>query len=707
MEFLSYLLKVSCCLTLFFTFYLLILRKLTFFKFNRFYLLAALVLSLVIPQLQFTIEREVVETATAIAPGVEINNEVVIEEIIPISSSKSLPATSFNWDKLWYYGYGLVAFAMLLIAMFRLSKLLIYTHGNRQKINGLNMIVKNDGFTNCSFFNYVFIAKDKLSETELKVLIQHEMVHAQQLHSVDKLMMIVAKALLWFNPIIYLYDKALEDLHEYEADEVSSTNVGVTLYANLLLKLAIAKSNQFPIHHFVKSPIKKRVKMLFNHKSKNMKKFVYLLAVPLIMCLLWSFTIDFKTIPSITNDDEVFTLVLDAGHGGSQKGITIDGFAEKDLTLAMAKKIKALAEAKGIKVITTRDGDKTIGLKDRVKAEGTILVSLHINSEPAKFGGKRNGIEIFTPTVDQGGSKLDKANAISGYLYQNLKQVKGINVSNRPKQMGMLLLNESKMPGIILELGYLTNASDFKFITNEQKQDELAESIVNGIIAYQKNALLDPTGSSNKVDQRGSLTKPKTAEKSSADFFQATNDTLRLVGGKILGKNPKVTIDGKAYDQSILTKISPKSVKATFIRPDSISILTNNNKVELATPIEISNYSVLSTVKSNQLYNRYTLKTNEGKPYEVLKFMLNNGSASFEVNYGWKVMLVINGKPYTEKAAKEIKDDEVKNYDSVWAMEKNEKVFTERYPQYIGKYDSVIEIRTAEKFVKHDSGFVH
>jgi len=328
MEFLSYLLKVSCCLTLFFAFYLLILRKLTFFKFNRFYLLVALLLSFVIPQLQFTIEREVVETVTAITPAVEINNDVVKEEIVPIYRYNSLPATSFNWYGLLFYGYGLVAFSMLLIAAFRLSKLLIYTGGNKQKINGLNVIVKNEGFTNCSFFNYVFIAKDKLSETELKVLVQHEMVHAQQLHSVDKLMMIVAKALLWFNPIIYLYDKALEDMHEYEADEVSSTNVGVTLYANLLLKLTIAKSNQLPIHHFVKSPIKKRIQMLFNHKSKNMKKLIYLLALPIGLGLIWGFTVDVVQV-SVTSS----TIVQDGPFIQRVNVPTNNGFKSEHITV--------------------------------------------------------------------------------------------------------------------------------------------------------------------------------------------------------------------------------------------------------------------------------------------------------------------------------------------------------------------------------------
>lgn len=228
MEFLSYLLKVSCCLTLFFTFYLLILRKLTFFKFNRFYLLAALVLSFVIPQLQFTVEREVVAEPVTIATEVRaaeqstvtISNEISIEN--PTIQVQEEP---MDWLKLLPYIYGLVTLAILFIAILRLLQLLKHTNKFTEKVNGLKLVPKKKGFTNCSFFNYVFIDENNLTAAELAVLLRHEAVHAKQFHSLDKLLMMVAKTLLWFNPIIYLYDKALEDVHEFEADDITSQKV--------------------------------------------------------------------------------------------------------------------------------------------------------------------------------------------------------------------------------------------------------------------------------------------------------------------------------------------------------------------------------------------------------------------------------------------------------------------------------------------------
>jgi beta-lactamase regulating signal transducer with metallopeptidase domain/lipopolysaccharide export system protein LptA len=302
MELLIYLLKVSACTALFFAFYLLVLRNLTFFKINRFYLLLTLLLSFLIPTLNFTIEREV-EATPIVYAQTEIVDEVIVNE--PISAVGSIETTSiieesFDYYSLLPYLYFGIVFSLLVIATWRILKLIKYTKGSKHELNGLKVVQKSTGFTNCSFFNYVFI-DDKLSEAELQVLLKHEEVHAKQFHSIDKLILMIIKAFLWFNPVVYLYDKALEQAHEYEADEATSKNFGTEQYASLLLRLAIAKSEMPLVHNFVKSPIKDRIKMLFNSKSKNMKKLMYLLAIPIGLGLLWGFTVKVVNVATSSN----------------------------------------------------------------------------------------------------------------------------------------------------------------------------------------------------------------------------------------------------------------------------------------------------------------------------------------------------------------------------------------------------------------------
>ncbi len=291
MELFNYLLKVSACSALFFAFYLIVLRKLTFFRFNRFYLLGSLLMSFIIPAMQFTVEREVAVQEVALknlTVSESLNNyETILKTPITIESLQVSFTGNLNWITFLPYLYQSVVLILLLLAVWRVFTLLKHTKAVDKKINGLKLVVKGTGFTNCSFFSYVFIDENNLTNNELAVLLAHEEVHAKQYHSIDKLMLMIAKAFLWFNPIIYLYDKALEEVHEYEADETTSQNFGTQTYAALLLKLAVSKSTNPLIHNFVKSPIKQRIKMLFNSKSKNMKKLSYVLIFPLTMGLIW------------------------------------------------------------------------------------------------------------------------------------------------------------------------------------------------------------------------------------------------------------------------------------------------------------------------------------------------------------------------------------------------------------------------------------
>lgn len=292
MEQLIYLLKVSTCTFLFFGFYLLILNNLTFFKLNRFYLLGTLFLSFAIPALQITVEKEIktMETQVPIA-AIDVNNVGAVGangiEVLPMPISN----TSFDWFSTIPYIYlGIVA-ALLLNSTWKLLRLIGFTKDYSEPFNGLKLISKEKGFTNCSFFNYVFINKTNLSETDLQVLLRHEQVHANQYHSIDKMLLMFVKAVLWFNPVIYLFDKALEQTHEYEADEATSQSFGNNAYASLLLRLSVSKGDMPFIHNFVKSPLKERIKMLFNSKSKNMKKLSYFFALPISLGLVWLFAV--------------------------------------------------------------------------------------------------------------------------------------------------------------------------------------------------------------------------------------------------------------------------------------------------------------------------------------------------------------------------------------------------------------------------------
>ena len=375
MELLTYLLKVSACTVLFFAFYLLVLRRLTFFKTNRFYLLVTLLLSFIIPTLNFTIEREVPAAAVVFDQPTIVNHETEVAQIqIPNQIAYSpIAEDSFDWySVLPYFYFGIVA-CLLIIATWRILQLVKHTKHGAERINGLKIVSKTKGFTNCSFFNYVFIDNKNLTEAELQVLLKHEQVHAQQLHSVDKVLLIIAKAFLWFNPVVYLYDKALEQAHEYEADEATSQSFGTEQYANLLLRLAIAKSEIPLVHNFVKSPIKARIKMLFNSKSKNMKKLMYLLAVPVGLGLLWGFTVKVVEVyksPEIKNEKPV--VKEKANLNSALWGKTLKGKVKSILQTEVGEILNFNYGENTIEIFNHAKGKVKVGDELMIKISGTV-----------------------------------------------------------------------------------------------------------------------------------------------------------------------------------------------------------------------------------------------------------------------------------------------------------------------------------------------
>ena len=295
MEWLIYLLKVSACTGLFYAFYYLFLRKLTFFNTNRSYLLLTLILSVTIPALQVNVEFTSNETTQTVSEPDYVDGAtglVIPKESYFIINHKENVAKGIDWEAVLPAIYIVVATLMLANFLFQILKLLFYTRHVFVRIGMLQIVFKPDGFTNCSFFNYVFVDQKDLLSKDMQVFIQHEKAHAMKYHSADKLLIVLFRALLWFNPFIYLYERELIQLHEYEADRLSSQVIGNHSYATLLLEKATKGKTHLFVHSFALKPLKARILMLFNNQSNQSKKFWYLAALPVIATLFFGFSVE-------------------------------------------------------------------------------------------------------------------------------------------------------------------------------------------------------------------------------------------------------------------------------------------------------------------------------------------------------------------------------------------------------------------------------
>jgi len=202
-----------------------------------------------------------------------------------VSSSFSLGSWILHHAWLLLYGIG-----FMVALFFLLKKILQFNSfkktGELKKDQEVAYYEVKNSRMACTFFNQIFIG-DEITNEQRNYILQHELVHVSQKHSLDLLFFEVLKILFWFHPAIYAYQKQLSSLHEFIADEEVTRHASKTNYYQNLLNVAfgthqISFINQFFNH----SLIKKRILMLQKSKSSTRAKLKYLIVLPLIALML-------------------------------------------------------------------------------------------------------------------------------------------------------------------------------------------------------------------------------------------------------------------------------------------------------------------------------------------------------------------------------------------------------------------------------------
>jgi N-acetylmuramoyl-L-alanine amidase len=246
-----------------------------------------------------------------------------------------------------------------------------------------------------------------------------------------------------------------------------------------------------------------------------------------------------------------FTVVLDAGHGGHDAGAVGSFSKEKNInlryTLLVGDMIKKnLPDAK---VIYTRDKDVFVDLNERARIanrnKADLFVSIHTNSSK---NTSANGMETFTLGVSRSKENMEVAmlensvikleedyetkyegfdpNSVDSYImFEFMKdqytdrsitcadfiQTKMIQTSKRNdrgvRQAGFLVLRATAMPSVLVELGFISNKDEEKYLNNNDNQVKLATAIFNGIKEY-KHELDKKSGNSNSEELKTEVTEP-------------------------------------------------------------------------------------------------------------------------------------------------------------------------------------------------------
>lgn len=203
----------------------------------------------------------------------------------------------------------------------------------------------------------------------------------------------------------------------------------------------------------------------------------------------------------------MFKIFTDAGHGGTDPGAVSGSFKEKDLTLKITQKLNAMLQ-NNFEIQTSRDNDTFINLNDRARQanlfNADIFVSIHINSS-TNFSA--DGIE--TLVFANKGTTAKLAEKIHSSLISETK-AKDRGICERPE---LYVLKHTKMPAVLLELGFISNENERKKLFDSKYQDDITNAIYSGILAYfgiaQKNTNSDFKNALQTLKNKGIINSPE------------------------------------------------------------------------------------------------------------------------------------------------------------------------------------------------------
>lgn len=613
-----YLLKVFICSAILYTYYWLALRNKVFHYWNRFYLMGAVVLSIALPLLRIPVLVDTNDTPVHAIPLVKVMNtgDFYVEQMN--SQTGYTPGTS-ELIIFTYLCISLVFLVMLIRTFIKIRQML--GHYQIIPMNGISILNTSEPGTPFSFMKYIFwnqsIPADSPPGSQI---LKHEIVHVQQKHTYDKIFLQLVHILFWINPVFWLIRKEIAMIHEFIADKEAIENSDSSAFAAMILQAAYP-GHQFSVsNYFFHSPIKRRLKMLIQSSNPRQSYITRLLALPLLVLIVAGFTL--KTVHKkdhpVFPENRMYTIVIDPGHGGTDDGArAANGSAEKNFTLAIAKKMKALNANSQLNIVLLREKDDAIKTNEKLfialAARPDAFVGLHVNSSPANADKK--GFEVYVS-----GKNLvnDKSNVLlASSLLNEVSSITATNKVVKRRVNGTMLLMDNPQvnyPAVIIECGYLSNPADLTFISSEKNQELIAEKLLRGIEKFiSAGGTTSNTFNDKKID---------TLDPSKSKMVLLASSTE--INGKLSGTaQPLVIVNGR--------EIALKELENKIITADSVEIYDQND------PQAISIYG-RKAVEGVMIY--HNAKITESK--KSARDTIPKGVKSVDITESGEVIVIFN-----------------------------------------------------------------
>ena len=271
--FFIYSIKVAICLAAFYLFYKLLLSRDTFHAFNRATLLLLMLLSLVLPFVNISVDE----------PTVAYDGMVQIEQLLAMGVVDDGPAPSGPTLIQVLFAIYIIGVALFLVgeicSLVRLHRLISGKY-SVTTADGIKIVVIDDDVAPFSWFNNLVISRSDYESGRSEILI-HEKAHIARRHSLDIMLCNMLLIFQWFNPAAWLLRRELQNIHEYEADEaVIQSGADASEYQLLLIRKAVGERLFSMANNLNHNSLKKRITMMLIKKSNPWNRAKILLTVP-------------------------------------------------------------------------------------------------------------------------------------------------------------------------------------------------------------------------------------------------------------------------------------------------------------------------------------------------------------------------------------------------------------------------------------------
>ncbi len=644
LPFFWYLLKVIICSGILFGYYWLFLRNKIFHRYNRFYLLAAMSLSLLLPLLKInfwqhaTDSNQAIRLLQAVSVGDEYMNNIV------------LTAKKSNWsiEQLYPVVYLLVSLIFLFVMLRTLY--LIHTLLKKYPIQLLEEIAfinTQEDSTPFSFLKYIFWNSSiDIDTTTGRQIFKHEVAHIQEKHTYDKLFVNIALIFCWCNPFFWLYRKELNMIHEFIADKKAVEDSNTAAFAAMILQAAYPRHRFELANNFFYSPIKRRLLMLTKIDNPRFSYFARLMVLPLAVLVFAAFTFKAKSnkenfFPSPEkkqNTDNVFVHATGSSVNAEQINMTkvkdtvpdnapIDpekallivngkniGKGKKATTeynnlIAQSVSVKWLKRSEAIAKYGTQGADGACEVNYK---EGAVFTTTFVDSDKMSvfYIGTNNPFSVSVPNV--------KPEDLVVYMSQGSKSGNRGNYIARVTAIGELTITLSKRDGTKIPASFTVKVKRLPDPTDPNFPAEL-----------RKNLKIDSTGIP-KIKQKIIQEQQAKAEMDYAE------KQLQYKSAKAAYEN--AIIEKKLNDQDLHELKQKLQLQQQNKEKLDIEIKqAAANDVDLTVNRNILQEKELQAQKNSMVFTQVEINPQfTGGEEAWKKYLRENIKASTPVEEGWK-----------------------------------------------------------------------